>query len=163
KTFWGSGAIVDNFHVLTAGHCIYSAADGGFAKSIRVVPELNGSYQPYGYANMVYERTYTSFMNYDRGHPGTTATNINDIGLLTLDRNIGRSTGWIGYGFDDNNARFAAGRIFNTAGYPGSHGYDGYHMYYSGGAIAGLSGDGLSFQFYESQITAWPGQSGSPV
>src|SRR5262249_44172674 len=47
KGFVGSGAIIDNFHVLTAGHNTYSAADGGFAKSIHVIPEMNGTYEPY--------------------------------------------------------------------------------------------------------------------
>src|SRR5262245_55795438 len=34
----GSGALVDRFHVLTAGHNTYSSADGGWARSIKVTP-----------------------------------------------------------------------------------------------------------------------------
>jgi V8-like Glu-specific endopeptidase len=163
RVFNGSGALIDGFHVLTAGHCMYSAADGGWARSIQVIPEMNGTFQPFGSAWMTYERTYSSFTNYSAGHPGRTATNIRDIGLLTLDRSIGTRTGWMGWGYDDNDNHFAAGRVFNTAGYPASAGYNGQRMYFSGGQIAGLSGDRQAIQFWQSSITAYAGQSGSPV
>src|SRR5262249_4668003 len=54
KVFVGSGAMIDSFHVLTAGHVTYSYADGGWARSIKVIPEMNGTYQPYGYAWTTY-------------------------------------------------------------------------------------------------------------
>jgi V8-like Glu-specific endopeptidase len=158
----GSGALVDGFHVLTAGHNSYSAANGGWAKSIRVIPQMNGTSHPFGSAWMTYQRTYNSFINFDKSNPGRTATNVRDIGLLTLDRNIGNSTGWMGFGYDNNDARFAAGKTFNTAGYPGAP-YDGQKMYYSGGKIAGLSADKQAIQYWQSQITTYGGQSGSPV
>jgi V8-like Glu-specific endopeptidase len=161
--FVGSGAMIDSFHVLTAGHCTYSASDGGWASQIQVVPEMNGSYRPFGVAYMTYERTYNSFINYDKAHPGSTSTGINDIGLLTLDRTIGSRTGYMSFGYDNNNSRFAAGRIFNTAGYPAAGGYDGSKMYLSSGGVAGLSSDGLALKYYQSSITTYGGQSGSPV
>jgi V8-like Glu-specific endopeptidase len=163
KVYVGSGAMVDGFHVLTAGHVTYSSADGGWAKSIKVIPEMSGNNQPYGYAWMTYERTYNSFINYDAAHNHSTATNIRDIGLLTLDRNIGNQTGWMSYGYDNNDGRFAAGRIFNTAGYPAAGGYDGQYMYRTSGGIAGLSSDKQAIQYYQSSITTYGGQSGSPV
>jgi V8-like Glu-specific endopeptidase len=163
QTYVGSGALVDAFHVLTAGHNTYSYSDGGWATSIKVVPEMNGSYQPFGYAWMTYERTYTSFVNYTKTHAHQTATNINDIALLTLDRTIGNRTGSMLFGYDNNNNRFAAGHILNTAGYPAAGGYNGQRMYFSSGGIAGLSGDGRAIQYWQSSITTYGGQSGSPV
>ncbi len=163
KMYVGSGVLVDRFHVLTAGHVVYSYADGGFASQILATPELSGSYAPYGVASMTYERTYTTFMNYNRGHPGQTAPGDYDIALITLDRTIGDRTGWMNYGYDNNNADFAPGAILNTAGYPAAGGYDGRSMEFSYGGIAGLSPDGLAIEYWHSSITAYGGQSGSPV
>jgi V8-like Glu-specific endopeptidase len=163
QVYGGSGALIDSFHVLTAGHNTYSYQDGGWAKSIQVIPEMNGSYQPFGSAYMTYERTYSSFINYNVSHPHQTSTGINDIALLTLNRNVGNQTGWMGFGYDNNNAHFAAGRIFNTAGYPAAGGYNGQQMYLSSGQIAGLSSDGKAIDYYQSQITTYGGQSGSPL
>ena len=164
KTYVGSGVMVDSFHVLTAGHVVYSAADGGFASSILAIPELSGSQQPFGSASMTYERTFPAFVNYSQSHPGgTTVPGDYDIGLITLNRNIGSLTGSMSYGYDNNNADFAPGTIYNTAGYPAAGGYDGHHMEFSSGAIAGLSSDGSALQYYQSSITTYGGQSGSPV
>jgi V8-like Glu-specific endopeptidase len=159
----GSGVMVDSFHVLTAGHVLYSNADGGFAKSITVTPELNGTSAPFGTAFMTYERTYTIFVNYDKAHPGQTGPGAMDIGLLTLNRNIGNSTGWMSFGYDNNDNDFRAGTILNTAGYPADGGYDGRQMEFSSGRLAGLSSDGSAIQYYQSQITTFGGQSGSPL
>ncbi len=163
KVFVGSGAMVDAFHVLTAGHNTYSSGDGGWAKSIKVTPELNGTYQPYGSAWMTYERTYTSFTSYDQAHPGHTSTNDRDIGLLTLDRKIGNNTGWMSFGYDNNDGHFASGHVMNTAGYPVTNGYAGSKMYFSSGGINGLSSDKQAITYYQSSITTYGGQSGSPV
>jgi V8-like Glu-specific endopeptidase len=163
KTYVGTGALVDSFHVLTAGHVLYSYADGGFASQILAIPDVYGNSQPYGVAHMTYERTYQTFINYSRAHPGQTGPGDLDIGLITLDRTIGNTTGWLGFGYDNNNADFAAGTIYNTAGYPAAGGYDGRHLEFSAGRIAGLSGDGSDLEYYQSQITTFGGQSGSPV
>src|SRR5947209_6743906 len=80
-------------------------------------------------------------------HPGQTAPGDLDIGLLTLDRTIGDRTGWLGYGFDNNNADFAAGAVLNTAGYPATGGFDGQHLEFTSGPTAGLSGDGSAITY----------------
>jgi hypothetical protein len=67
------------------------------------------------------------------------------------------------YGYDNYNADFAPGAILNTAGYPATGGYDGRRMEFSYGGIAGLSPDGLAIQYRQTSITAFAGQSGSPV
>jgi V8-like Glu-specific endopeptidase len=163
KSYVGTGVMVDSFHVLTAGHMIYSYADGGFANSVLAIPDLYGNSEPFGTASATYERTFTVFVNYNRTHPGQTAPGDDDIGMLTLNRTIGNATGWMSYGYDNNNADFARGTIYNTAGYPAAGGYDGRHMEFSSGAIAGLSPDGSALDYYQSSITTYGGQSGSPV
>ena len=162
KSYVGTGTMVDSFHVLTAGHVVYSYADGGFASQIIATPELYGTYRPFGTASMTYERTFTAFTSYNQTHPGQTTSGDYDISLITLNRNIGNSTGWMAYGYDNNNADFARGTIYDTAGYPAAGGYDGHHMEFSGGRSR-LSPNGTAIDYYQSSITTYGGQSGSPV
>ncbi|MBV8554548.1 MAG: hypothetical protein JO116_03220 [Planctomycetaceae bacterium] len=150
----GTGVMVDSFHVLTAGHMLYSSADGGSVSQIVAAPELCGNSAPFGTASMTAERTDPIYVNWDKAHPDTPAPGDHDIGLITLDRTIGNSTGWMAYGYDNNDADFAPGKIFNTAGYPGPKGgYDGFHMAFSSGPIAGLSPDGAALQYYQSETS----------
>jgi len=63
-----SGAIIDDFHVLTAGHCVYFHDEDGWAydswyDTIRVVPGLDDDYMPYYYAWATNGRTYTDWTN----------------------------------------------------------------------------------------------------
>ena len=163
KQFVGSGVLVDPYHVLTAGHVVYSAADGGFATSIIATPELNGSTGRFGSATMTHETTYNTFINYSKAHPGLTAPGDMDIALFSLNKNIGNSTGWMSYGYSNNSSTFASGTIFNTFGYPAEGGYNGKVEELSSGKIAGLSSDGSAIDYYQSQITTYGGSSGSPV
>ena len=163
KKFVGSGVMVDSFHAMTAGHNLYNYADGGWASKIVVTPKLNGSTAPYGTALMTYERSYTSFTTYNKTHPDSTSTGINDIGLITLNRKIGTSSGTMSYGYDNNDASFSKGTTMNTAGYPATHGYNSLYMYSSTGTLNGLSSDKKALTYYQSQITGYKGQSGSPV
>jgi hypothetical protein len=75
-----------------------------------------------------------------------------DIALVTLDRNIGNRTGWMGIGYDGSSSY-----NLNTAGYPADAGYSGQTMYrdYAPGTVSG------SHIYYgEPSIE---GQSGSPL
>jgi glutamyl endopeptidase len=93
---------------------------------------------------MTYARSYTGWtVNSDYGH---------DFALLTLDRSIGNSTGWMGVAY----YRTVNGLNGNTAGYPGDKG--GVKMYYTSGKIVSSSATQL---FY--YIDTYPGQSGSSI
>jgi len=48
-----SGAIIDEFHVLTCGHNVYLHDNGGWASSVEVIPGMDGSYEPFGSAMVV--------------------------------------------------------------------------------------------------------------
>jgi V8-like Glu-specific endopeptidase len=147
-----SGAIIDNFHVLTAGHCVFDGAagptnHGGWATSIKVIPGLEDTYEPYSFAWATYMRSYTGWTSSeDHQH---------DWAVITLDRNIGVFTGWMG--------RMTAGPsssiytdILNTAGYPADKG--GTTMWFDGDN--GRTANDYNHWYY---MDTYGGQSGSPV
>ncbi len=148
-----SGSIIGcpdghGYHVLTAGHCVYSHSHGGWATSIKVVPGLDWSYMPYNYAWMTYMRSYTGWT--------VSGMSEHDWAMITLDRNVGDYTGWMG--------RMTAGSgssiytdIQNTAGYPGDLS-SGLRMYWN--SNSGHSADSYNHWYY---LDTAGGQSGSPV
>jgi V8-like Glu-specific endopeptidase len=157
----GSGALIDSFHVLTAAHMLYSYKDGGFATSVQAIPDQYYNSDPYGIAYGTYERVDPSWISFNPSNPGSTSPSVEDIGLVTLNRAVGNSTGSFAFGYNNNNSVFT-NASFDTAGYPASYGYSGQQMYFSAGRLIGtLSNDGLGF--YEGNITIYPGQSGSPL
>lgn len=110
-----SGSIIGcpddhGYHVLTAGHCVYSHDHGGWATSVKVVPGLNDDYMPYNYAWATQLRSYTGW-TVDRDHR-------HDWALLTLDRNVGDFTGWMGRKTADLDDSVYTGAL-NLADYPG--------------------------------------------
>jgi V8-like Glu-specific endopeptidase len=172
----GSGAVIDRFHVLTAGHMIYDASYGGFATSVVVTPAENGNYAPFGTARMVWERVYNGWEAYSSQHPGQTGQGAADIGLITLDTAIGDRTGWFGMYYYNTNDPGQLNGIYgnlslNTAGYPGSNLHPvslndgevarGDTMYHDFGRVSGVSSDGSLVEY--PQLETHPGQSGSPV
>lgn len=106
----GSGILVGDKYVLTAGHCAYDA-DMGFPLSIEVVPgktTVDGKdFRPYGSAFV--RKIYCQVGWLRDAHP------YYDYAVLTLDRKIGLSTGWLGYAY-----RPAIDNVnVTTAGFPG--------------------------------------------
>ncbi|HEY9664897.1 MAG TPA: trypsin-like serine protease, partial [Allocoleopsis sp.] len=96
-----SGAMVSKFHFLTAGHSVYQKKFGGWAAQVEV--QLPGG--------------RTAFKTSLRSYSGWTRNQDfrYDLGLVTLDRNIGNQTSWFGYGY--NNA-IRSGTLFYSTGYP---------------------------------------------
>lgn len=140
-----SGVMINRKYMLTAGHCVYSAANGGWATRIQVVPAQNGGYAPFGSAYATYMRSYVGWTR-DRNFDY-------DLALVTLDRNIGNSTGWLGYA----SISSINGMTVNTAGYPGDRD-GGANMYFTSGTIANSS----SLTYY-TYMDIMGGQSGSGV
>ncbi|MBI1757008.1 MAG: hypothetical protein HYR64_07875 [Fimbriimonas ginsengisoli] len=142
----GSAVMVGPMHALTAGHCVYSAADGGWAQWMEVIPAFDyGWYKPYGSAWASYFRTYTGWTVY--GSPD------HDFSLITLDRRIGDTVGWQGYGYWDD-LMWAWSYI---GGYPADRDYGG-DLYYHWGYVQYET----SYRtFY--QIDTFGGDSGAGV
>jgi V8-like Glu-specific endopeptidase len=160
----GAGVLVDSFHVLTAGHVIYSAAHGGYASSVTVTPELNGSSAPFGSAQATVVRTFPAFIRFDQTHPTVFMFGDFDVGLVTLNQNIGNAAGFVQYNFDPNLSDFAPGTVFQTAGYPVSGAFSGKVQYAASGPIAGLVGpNGGTITYRSPKLTTYQGESGSPI
>ncbi|KKK78843.1 hypothetical protein LCGC14_2839480, partial [marine sediment metagenome] len=148
STWIGSGAIIDGFHVLTAGHVAHMDTHGGWVSSIRVVPAMDNLADPYGEAWMTTMRSYTGWtVSQNKGH---------DWAVLTLDRNIGSYTGWMGRMTAGSGNSIYTGTI-NTAGYP-SDLDSGVNMYFD----AAL-GDGATSLKHYYWADTFGGQSGMPV
>ncbi len=150
-TVSGSGTMIGYKYVVTAGHCVYSANFGGWATSIRVVPGLSGSYMPYGQAWATRMRTFVGWTrdtDYDY-----------DLALITLDRNLGSTTGWLG-----SKNFFENGVTGHTAGYPGDRD-GGLGLYYTYGrferpwSVWPFRNDDQ----VTTEVDMMPGQSGSGI
>jgi glutamyl endopeptidase len=162
-TGWCSGAIIGcpdghGYHVLTAGHCVYSHTHGGWATSVMVVPGLDEDYMPYNYAWDTLLRSYTGWtVSGDHRH---------DWALVTLDRNVGDFTGWMGrMTADPSNSIYTD--ILNTAGYP-CNVYDPSSCPYPKTPVGSMWYD-WDYGDYADDYNHWyymdtqGGQSGSPV
>ena len=144
----GSGAIIDEFHVLTAGHCVYFHDEGGWAAEIIVVPGKDGDNEPYGRANATYLRSYSGW---------TVGEMIeHDWAVITLNRSIGQLTGWMGRQTEDSSSSVYTGSL-GTAGYPGDLDF-GESMYYDSDG-----GDRATEYNHWFWMDSFGGQSGSPV
>jgi len=147
KEYVGTGWFIGPKTVMTAGHCVYLHDDGGWPKSIKVIPALNGNVEPYG------ESVATRF----RATEGwTTKQDTNfDYGAILIDQPVGRDAGWFSFAaLDDGDLET---NDANIAGYP----YDLDHatrQYFHARRISSLSPQKL---FYE--IDTFGGQSGSPI
>lgn len=145
KKFMCSGALISAKYVLTAGHCIYDASQGGWASQVEVIPGLNGTYKPYGSAFATYMRSYTGWLN-------SSDPNY-DFALLTLDKTIGNTTGWLGYGYFPS----INGVSSNLGGYPGDRD-NGLSLFYHYGSVSSSTTQRASYP-----IDTAGGQSGSGV
>ncbi|MEN0002750.1 MAG: BACON domain-containing carbohydrate-binding protein [Bacteroidota bacterium] len=142
-----SGALIDSKHVLTAGHCVHSISEGGWATSVDAVPAFENGNAPFGAASSENIYSWSSWTNnedYDW-----------DVAYIELDRPIGAITGWFGLAYNDNNS-FYASNSFHTPSYPSESPFNGQFMYYYFG----------SFDFFQDQVLyhynrGYRGQSGS--
>jgi V8-like Glu-specific endopeptidase len=152
-----SGAIIDPFHALTAGHCVYSHGNGGWANSVLVVPGMDAGYMPYNYAWGTSLRSYTGWTS--------SAMAEHDWAVITLDRNVGTFTGWMGRMTGDpsssiytsglNTAGYPCNEIGGNCTYPKTPTYSMWHDY-----NVGRTATEYNHWYY---LDTMPGQSGSPV
>jgi V8-like Glu-specific endopeptidase len=161
-TYQGSGTMVNPNTVLTAGHMVYHSSSGGWATSVEVKPGLNGSSTPYGVAHSVQVQTFDSFIADDQQNPNIHPPGDGDIGFISLDRDLGDLTGWLGFlGASSSNYNV------NKYGYPGADGFSGAQMYADSGSLNDHSPGIVSgFSFWgwpTSSLSALPGESGSSL
>ena len=147
-TYIGSGVIIDENHVLTAGHCVYYLANGGWADSIKVVPGMDDGNEPYSHAWATNMRCYWQWLNSQRHE--------HDFAVITLDRDIGLQTGWMELRTADSSSLIYRDGL-NIAGYPGDLDY-GLNMYWD--YDVGRTATEYNHWYY---IDVAGGMSGSPV
>jgi V8-like Glu-specific endopeptidase len=158
-----SGTLIDSFHVLTAGHCLYHYETQQWTRNLRVAVAYENGYTPYNVARGVHSWAWHGWMYYrDFNH---------DVGLLRIDRPVGGAAGWQGFGgvprytggngFELLRCHLVPKRAegFDVPGYPAAGSYapgqlmythqgdwDGcpdYTPWYYGPAVAGQSGSGV--------------------
>lgn len=148
KRFIGSGAFIGPRVILTAGHCVYFHADGGWARNVRVIPGRNGSSEPYGSAIATY---YISVKGWTEKQDSD-----HDYAVIVLPENqkLGNTVGWMGLA----NLSFTSllGLNINNAGYPGDKPYG--TQWWNSNNILALTARRLYYR-----IDTMGGQSGSPV
>jgi V8-like Glu-specific endopeptidase len=144
-----SGALIDSYHVLTSGSAVYEAGHGGWAKSVEVIPGQNGTDQPFWHAYAVYERTYDGWSqdnNYE-----------DNIGFLTLDRNIGESANHLG--IEARSDQALSSDYMNLDGYPGDRS-GGAQLYHAYGPVATVSTNTIGLN---GLVDADPNELGGPI
>lgn len=155
STWIGTGWLVGPRTVITAGHCVFMHDQGGWAKSIEVIPAQNGvNVKPYGTAVSNNLRSVTGWtQNKNRE---------NDYGAIILPANkrLGDVTGYFGYAVRDN--AYLAASVMNLSGYPGDKPSPGSPKGTEQWFMS-LKPKSISTRVITYDIDTMGGQSGAPV
>lgn len=142
--FCGSGVLIGNDTVLTAGHVLYNQKYGQYTQNLKVVPAAtwNGEsfLAPYGYSVATETEVLSGYKS------GDTAQ---DVGVIKLKTPLGSKTGFLTL-----SESVSSGQYVKTIGYPG----DKNGLYFSEGSV--LSSDGIRVKY---NLDTMGGQSGSPI
>lgn len=146
--FIGTGWLVAPRTVITAGHCVYMHDQGGWPKSIEVIPGLNDAARPYGSYVGTSFRSVSGWVNDKKREY--------DYGCIILPRTSrpGDKTGVFGFAVKDNPYLLSA--YLNLSGYPGDKG--GNQQWFMARKAKSAAPRVI---YYE--IDTMGGQSGSPV
>lgn len=147
STARGTGWFIGPRTVMTAGHVVFSAASGGWARRIEVIPGMDAASRPFG------SQVGTSF----RSVTGWTssADPERDYGAIILpNNNLGNAVGYFGFAsLPDSELQ----NLFtNTSGYPGDKPFG--TQWFNAGTITQVTARRLSYM-----LDTFGGQSGSAV
>jgi V8-like Glu-specific endopeptidase len=142
----GSGTMVGRHHVLTAGHCVYSREDGGWATQMTFEAARNLDDRPFGTQSAIRLMSVTGWT--EKGSSDF------DMGMLILGDQLGDRTGYMGV-ITGPDAMLQRYRV-NVTGYPGDKG--GTTLWTHADAIKAVAAERLLYD-----IDTMGGQSGSGV
>jgi glutamyl endopeptidase len=148
RQFIGTGWLISPRTVITAGHCVYMHEEGGWARSIQVIPGCNDADQPYGVHVGTTLRSVTGWT--------TSKKREFDYGAIILPAGSrpGDQTGYFGFG--TRTDAFLMGAALNLSGYPGDKG--GRQQWFMAQRPKAVSNEVITYD-----IDSMGGQSGSPV
>lgn len=148
----GSGVIIAPNTVLTAGHVVYNAAEGGYIKSATVYQaSANGNYNPSTAISVTGKIANPDWLAKDKANSKNYPLGADDLGILNLSKNVGLSTGWMGM-----TSGLTTKQSVSLVGFPKDH-YK--QMWGMSGNISQIVSPLIKY----SNISEYPGQSGSPI
>ncbi len=161
KAYAGTGTLVNENHVLTCAHNLYSADDGGYATKVSFFPGKNGAQEPYGeyrasryFIPEEYADLKAPNPNAHHGEVLDYTKYAYDYGVIQLKGYIDRESHWgIAAAQDD---QLKAMQV-NITGYPGDKPED--TMWGADGTF----NRGISEEFLFYTISTYEGESGSGV
>ncbi len=144
----GTGWFISPGTVMTAGHCVFSQRNGGWATNVEVIPGMNGRQRPFGNAQSSRLRSVKGWVN-DRK-----ATHDYGAIILPKSQQLGSRTGWFGFSRMSDSA--LRNLLANNSGYPGDKSFG--TQWYNAGRITQVDKRQLHYM-----LDTAGGQSGSPT
>jgi V8-like Glu-specific endopeptidase len=146
--FRGTGFFIGARAVATAGHCVYMHDQGGWARSIEVIPGSSGTERPFGQAAATTFRSVAGWV--------TSRNPETDFGCIVLPMGAfgGRNLGSFGFAAWDAQELVAHSAVL--AGYPGDKPFA--EMWGMAQRIQTVTANTLRYQ-----IDTYGGQSGTAV
>ena len=149
KRYIGTGWLIGPRTVITAGHCVYFHKEGGWPKSIEVIPGRNGKSKPYGSCVATNFRSVTGWTKSKKRDY--------DYGAIILPKScrLGNRVGY--FGFKNLSSLSLRFQTLNLSGYPGDKDRGTTQWFHSRRAVS------IQSKTIAYQIDTAGGQSGSPV
>ena len=134
--------------VMTAGHCVHSSRNGGWVRSVEVIPAMSGHLRPFGSSTSTQFHSVGGWVNRQE--------QASDYGCIILPEGdgFGLRTGWFGFAALPDAA--LKDLLASNSGYPGDKSFG--TQWYNAGRIIGTEAQRLAYMFDTA-----PGQSGSPT
>jgi V8-like Glu-specific endopeptidase len=133
--------------VMTAGHCVFSKANGGWAKQIEVIPGMRGTIRPFQSMVGTSFRSVTGWTQH--GDPNF------DYGCIILpNASLGNRVGY--FGFAALTDASLKNLLINNSGYPGDKPFG--TQWFNAGRITNVTARKIYYM-----IDTMGGQSGSPT
>jgi V8-like Glu-specific endopeptidase len=150
KKYIGSGTMISNRLILTAGHCVYIPRTKSYVKSIEVIPGRNGSSYPFGSA-------VAKLFCASRGWKESQKREY-DFGFIILPSKHGIDSARVGsMGAANTSDVNVLGWTVNNAGYPGDR-ENGQYLYFNAKKIVTAEPKMLHYD-----LDSYGGQSGSGI